>query len=122
MSVALVSGQSSQPAKQSKPTSTHQARPQSPPQPPTVGAQSPSDAPDSATQRALVDQYCVVCHNARLKTAGLLLDELDLAHLGNHAEIGEKVVRKLRAGLMPPAGRRRPDAATLESVIGWMEH
>src|SRR6266850_777283 len=109
MSVALVSGQSSQPAEQSKPTSTHQARPQSPP-------------PGTATQRALIDQYCVTCHNARLKTAGLLLDELDLAHLGNHAEIGEKVVRKLRAGLMPPAGMRRPDAATLESLIGWMEH
>src|SRR5258705_2314787 len=109
MSVALVSGQSSQPAEQSKPTSTDQARPQSPP-------------PGTATQRALIDQYCVACHNARLKTAGLLLDELDLAHLGNHAEIGEKVVRKLRAGLMPPAGMRRPDAATLESLIGWMEH
>jgi len=82
MSVALVSGQSSQPAKQSKPTSTHQARPQSQPHPPIVTAQSPSDSPDTASQRALIDQYCVACHNARLKTAGLLLDELDLAHLG----------------------------------------
>ena len=122
MSVALVSGQSSRPAEQPKPTSTRQARPQSAPHPPIVRAQSPPDVPDTATQRALIDQYCVACHNARLKTAGLLLDELDLAHLGNHAEIGEKVVRKLRAGLMPPAGRRRPDAATLESLIGWMEH
>ncbi len=77
---------------------------------------------DAAAQRALVDQYCVTCHNARLKTANLLLDQLDLAHLGDHAEIGEKVVRKLRAGMMPPTGVRRPDPATLESLIRWMEN
>jgi hypothetical protein len=85
-------------------------------------ARSPAAAPDVAAQRALVDQYCVVCHNARLKTAGLLLDELDLTHLGDHAEIGEKVVRKLRAGMMPPTGMRRPDLITRESLIRWMEN
>ncbi|MGH9145780.1 MAG: DUF1587 domain-containing protein, partial [Vicinamibacterales bacterium] len=74
------------------------------------------------TTRQLIDQYCVVCHNAKLKTAGLLLDELDLAHLGDHADIGEKVVRKLRAGLMPPTGSRRPDPAALESLIRLMEN
>jgi cytochrome c5 len=99
MSVALVSGQSEAPR-----------------------AKSPGAAPDVAAKRALVDQYCVVCHNAKAKTAGLLLDELDLAHLGAHAEIGEKVIRKLRAGMMPPTGMRRPDPATLESLIGWMEN
>src|SRR5512145_2284098 len=83
---------------------------------------SPAHAPDSATQRALVDRYCVVCHNAKLKTANLLLDGLDLARLGDHAEIGEKVVRKLRAGLMPPTGMPRPDPSTLESLIRWMEN
>ena len=57
------------------------------------------------------------CHNARLKTADLLLDQLDLAHLGDHPDIGEKVVRKLRAGMMPPAGLPRPDPATLEALI-----
>ena len=90
----------------------------------STGAQSarPPIAADAATERALVDRYCVVCHNARLKTAGLLLDELDLAHLGAHADIGERVVRKLRAGMMPPTGMRRPDPATLESLIRWMEH
>ena len=64
----------------------------------------------------------MTCHNARVKTANLLLDELDLAHLGDHAEIGEKVVRKLRAGMMPPTGMPRPDPATLESLIRWMEN
>ncbi len=83
---------------------------------------SVAHASDAASQQALVNRYCVVCHNAKLKTANLLLDGLDLAHLGDHAEIGEKVVRKLRAGMMPPTGMPRPDPATLESLIGWMEN
>src|SRR5712691_7932895 len=86
-----------------------------------VSGQPARTAPDVATQRAVVDKYCVGCHNAKLKTANLLLDQLDLAHLGDHAEIGEKIIRKLRAGMMPPTGARRPDAATLESLIRWME-
>ena len=86
-------------------------------------ARQPAPAPvlDAATERALINQYCVGCHNARLKTANLLLDELDLAHLGAHADIGEKVVRKLRAGMMPPTGVRRPDPIALKSLVSWME-
>src|SRR6266850_848495 len=114
MSVALVSGQSGQTTP--KPPANVVARPQAP----ALTAKAP--APDVAAQRALVDQYCVGCHNAKLKTANLLLDQLDLARLGDHAEVAEKVVRKLRAGMMPPTGMRRPDPATLESLIGWMEN
>ena len=110
VSVALVSGQSSQVARQSKPASN-----------PTVQSQAKPQAPDVATQRALIDQYCVTCHNAKLKTANLLLDQLDLAHLSANAEVGEKVVRKLRAGMMPPINMKRPDPATMESLIKWME-
>jgi cytochrome c5 len=110
VSVALVSGQSSQVARQSKPASN-----------PTVQSQEKPQAPDVATQRALIDQYCVTCHNAKLKTANLLLDQLDLAHLSANAEVGEKVVRKLRAGMMPPINMKRPDPATMESLIKWME-
>jgi hypothetical protein len=95
-------------------------------EPRALTAKSPTVPPtvpgDAAAERALIDQYCVVCHNAKLKTANLLLDQLDLAHLGDHAEIGEKVVRKLRAGMMPPTGMRRPDPATLDSLIRWMEN
>jgi hypothetical protein len=80
-----------------------------------------SAAADPAEQRAIVNQYCVPCHNARLKTAGLLLDQLDLEHLGSHPDIGEKVVRKLRAGLMPPTNNRRPDPATMDSLIRGLE-
>src|SRR5437899_515366 len=76
---------------------------------------------DDRAARAVLDQYCVTCHNQKLKTANLLLDQLDLAHLGDHAEVGEKVIRKLRAGMMPPTGMRRPDPATLQSLIRWME-
>ena len=78
-------------------------------------------APDTAATRKLLDQYCVTCHNAKSKTANLLLDQLDLANLDDHVDVAEKVVRKLRAGLMPPTGMVRPDPATMESLIRWME-
>ena len=120
VSVALVSGQSGQTTREAKPAANPVARSQS--EAPVPKVPSPAAIQDAATERALVDQYCVGCHNAKLKTANLLLDELDLAHLGAHAEIGEKVVRKLRAGMMPPTGMRRPDPATRESLIRWMEN
>src|SRR6266850_5879746 len=120
MTVALVSGQTGQTGQRPKPGSNPAAKPQATPQAAAVKAKAP--APDAAAQRALVDQYCVTCHNARLKTANLLLDQLDLAHLADHAEVGEKVIRKLRAGMMPPTGMRRPDPATLQSLIRWMEN
>ena len=56
-----------------------------------------------------------------MKTAGLTLDQLDLAQMHDHAEIWEKVVRKLRAGMMPPSGMRRPDAPVMESMITFLE-
>ena len=96
------------------------SRPQTRPQAQAQQA-AKSAAPDVATQRALLDKYCVTCHSEKLSTANLQLDKLDLAHLGDHSEIGEKMVRKLRAGMMPPSGMARPDAATMESLIRWME-
>ena len=76
---------------------------------------------DSPNPRALLDQYCVTCHNERLATAGLLLDESDVQHVAAGAETWEKVVRKLRSGAMPPPGRRRPDQPTLEAFVTWLE-
>ena len=61
---------------------------------------------EAQTPRAFLDQYCVGCHNQTSKTAGLMLDQLDVSRVGLKAEIWEKVVRKLRAGMMPPAGAR----------------
>jgi hypothetical protein len=102
ISAVLVSGQSAAPSPAGKPAAS-------------------APVQDAVGSRALLDKYCVTCHNSRTKTADLLLDQLDVAHLGDHAEIAEKVVRKLRAGLMPPTDMPRPDAATLESLIVWME-
>jgi hypothetical protein len=78
-------------------------------------------ATSAASERALLDQYCVTCHNQRLKTAGLTLDQLDLAQMHDHADVWEKVVRKLRAGMMPPSGMRRPDPPVMESMITFLE-
>ena len=77
--------------------------------------------PAASGQRALLDKYCVTCHNQRAKTAGLMLDGLDLGRIGEGAEAWEKVVRKLRGGMMPPLGLPRPDKATLDSFTSWLE-
>jgi hypothetical protein len=70
----------------------------------------------------LLNQYCVTCHNERLKTGGLALDKLDLEHVGASAETWEKVVRKLRAGMMPPAGAPRPERKALDALAGALEN
>ncbi len=79
-------------------------------------------APALLSQRVVLDQYCVPCHNRKLKTAGLMLDQLDLAHVGDHAGEWEKVVRKLRAGMMPPSGLPRPGAAAYEALTVALEN
>ncbi len=76
---------------------------------------------NAASFHAVLQQYCITCHNQRLKTAGLTLDTLDLTRIPDRAEVWEKVVRKLRSGTMPPAGVRRPDAATYNSLASWLE-
>ncbi|HKE86334.1 MAG TPA: DUF1592 domain-containing protein [Vicinamibacterales bacterium] len=68
----------------------------------------------STADPALVKQYCVTCHNARLKTGGLSLDDLNPADAPAHPEVWEKVVLKLRGGMMPPQGMPRPDQPTIE--------
>jgi hypothetical protein len=73
------------------------------------------------TQRTVLDQYCVTCHNSRAKTGGVTLDNVDLANVGPHAEVLEKAVRRVRAGLMPPLGARRPDDATLTLLAESLE-
>jgi hypothetical protein len=71
--------------------------------------------------RAVLDKYCITCHNQRMKTGGLALDVLNLAQVSEHAETLEKIVRKLRTGAMPPVGRPRPDKALSDSVTSWIE-
>ena len=71
--------------------------------------------------RAVLDQYCVSCHNDKVKTAGLMLDKMDPARVSDDAAAWEKVVRKLRAGMMPPQGRPRPDATAYEALMTGLE-
>jgi mono/diheme cytochrome c family protein len=102
IAVALSSVQTS--ARQSQPAAAP-ARPTSPP-----------------AAQAVLDTYCVTCHNQRLRTAGLALDTLDVTRPGANAETWEKVIAKLRAGSMPPPGRPRPDAATYHAVAASLEN
>jgi mono/diheme cytochrome c family protein len=74
-----------------------------------------------SSEQAIVKQYCTGCHNQRLRTGGLALDTLAMTDVSADAHVWEKVIRKLRAGAMPPAGARRPDRATLEGLAAWLE-
>jgi mono/diheme cytochrome c family protein len=70
---------------------------------------------------ALLNQYCVTCHNQRLKTAGLMLDTMNFEQVGKDAATWEKVVRKVRTGMMPPSGARRPERAALDAFAADLE-
>ena len=70
---------------------------------------------------AFVEAYCITCHNQKLKTGGLALEGLDVANPGPDAEVWEKVVVKLRAGLMPPAGMPRPKSDVIDEFAGALE-
>src|SRR5215471_5765931 len=75
-----------------------------------------------AQDRALIDKYCVTCHNEKAKTAGLALDTADFARPSNSADVWEKVVRKLRAEMMPPVGAPRPDKAVAAALASYLEN
>ena len=86
-----------------------------------LAAVTVSEAAAQAPSRTLLDRYCVTCHNERLQTANLTLDAVDLARIGDHTEALEKVVRKLRAGQMPPEGRPRPAREEVETFVAALE-
>lgn len=73
------------------------------------------------SQAALVKQYCVVCHNDRAKTGNLSLQNEDPSLAGDHPEVWERVIRKLRAGMMPPPGMPRPPLEKYEGLRDWLE-
>jgi len=74
-----------------------------------------------ASHAAVVKTYCVTCHSDRTRSGELSLEHADLADISSHAEMWEKVIRKVRAGMMPPAGMPRPDAATLDAFVTHLE-
>jgi hypothetical protein len=73
-------------------------------------------AATAAAQRALLDQYCVTCHNDKTKIDNFSLQKEDINAVGDHPGVWERVIRKLRAGMMPPPGMPRPPLAKYEGV------
>ena len=88
----------------------------------TSADQAPAPVTASSTSQTVVNKYCVSCHNQKARTGGLALDTLDVVNPGQHAEIWERVVEKLRAGSMPPPGRPRPDNATYLAAATELEN
>jgi hypothetical protein len=72
-------------------------------------------------QTALVKQYCATCHNDRTKAGQMSLQSFDAARLEEHGELTEKMIRKIRSGMMPPAGARRPEPAVIAELLGAFE-
>ena len=86
-----------------------------------AGAQTASTSTATVGEyRQLIDRYCVTCHNQRLKTGGLLLDQADLTELSEHAATWEKVHRKLHEGSMPPSGMPRPSPEQVHELASWL--
>jgi hypothetical protein len=122
VSVAVLHAKSTADQQPERAVSTSQTTP-----PARPAAVSLPPAADAAGERALFERYCYGCHSERARTAGLdsarklSLDGLDTGNLAKDAKTWELVARKLRAGMMPPAGMPRPDAATYTSMSGWLE-
>jgi mono/diheme cytochrome c family protein len=79
---------------------------------------------DAALARTTIESYCTGCHNAKAKAGGLALDTLSLnpsIAVHEHADVWEKVLRKLRGRQMPPPGSRQPDQKEIDAFVSWME-
>jgi len=87
----------------------------------TVGIFASLSILQAATAPDVIGKYCIGCHNQRLKTGGLVLESLDAAQAPLHADVWEKVLRKLRANAMPPPGLPQPDPAARQSLISYLE-
>jgi mono/diheme cytochrome c family protein len=88
-----------------------------------ASAQGPARPPLEARQEVFA-RYCVSCHSEAQRARGtvpIALDSLDLTNVGARADVWERVVLKIRAGVMPPAGMPRPERATLDGLAGWLE-
>ena len=93
---------------------------QGPPPRPVPTSSSPASIA-STDPKTVIDTYCVTCHSQRAKTGGLVLEGTDLANVQSHPEIWEKVVRKLRAGMMPPPGLPAPGRDSRAALVEWVE-
>ena len=75
----------------------------------------------TAAQLATIKEYCGTCHNDKAKMAGVSFDGLTAASVGEHADIFEKAVKKVRGRVMPPPNAKQPDAKTADALVAWME-
>ena len=79
------------------------------------------EARTPAEYRAVLDRYCVGCHNDRLRTGNLTLDSIDSEDLSRDASTWEKVLQKMQTQSMPPPGRPRPDTETYDAFSVWAQ-
>ena len=86
-----------------------------------AAAIAPDAHPAVQDPAEVLNTYCVVCHNESLRTAGLALDEMDVAEPSARSEVWERVIQKLRTRTMPPSGMPRPDDASYDAVAAWLE-
>src|SRR5262245_3093123 len=82
-------------------------------------AQTP--APQAAGSQGVIKEYCVGCHNDKAKVGQLTLESIDIARVGANAQTWEKVVRKVRSGMMPPSGAKRPARTALDAFAADLE-
>src|SRR5215471_11477575 len=87
---------------------------------PAAAVRKPAEA-NAAAQATVINTYCVTCHNDKARTGGLSLEHADLANIPKSAETWEKVIRKVRAGMMPPQGAPRPNGAALDGFAEFIE-
>ena len=86
-----------------------------------MSSEAPAPGASARAATDILNRYCVTCHNQTLQTAGLMLDVVSVSRIGEHGDVWEKVVRRLRAADMPPPGLPRPDQAAYRSVAAWLE-
>src|SRR5688500_7229082 len=88
---------------------------------PEIRLKPDSTTSGAETHLATINQYCVGCHNDRTKTAGVSFQGVTAESIGQHAEVFEKAVRKMRGRVMPPPGARQPAPAAVDSLVAWLE-
>jgi hypothetical protein len=89
--------------------------------PPALAVSHGSGTSTARSQRALIEEYCLTCHDDDKQKGGLTLQKFDVGRADESAEVAEKMIRKLRAGMMPPVGADRPDAAAVNALAASLE-
>ena len=118
--VALLCLQAQTIAQRAEPAKGRQAQGVHSPSRDAAGPAVPVKASGEAG-RAMVDKYCVSCHNERVKTANLMLDRVDLANPGANMAVWEKVMRKVHTGTMPPPNMPQPSQEDRRGLLTWLE-